>query len=113
MANSYRGEMDAMVGGRERRLCLTLGAMAELEAAFGVDSLSALLARLGQGNLSARHIAAIVAAGLRGAGEEITDAEVAAMSGHGGVGAMMQVATELLAATFAPDAREMADRRNG
>ena len=33
MANRYRGEIDAEIGGRKRVLVLTLGALAELECA--------------------------------------------------------------------------------
>ena len=33
-ANRRRGEIAATLDGRERRLCLTLGALAELEMAF-------------------------------------------------------------------------------
>ena len=35
MANKHRGEIEAEIGGARRRLVLTLGALAELEAAFG------------------------------------------------------------------------------
>ena len=40
MANRHRGEIEAEIGGAKRRLVLTLGALAELEAAFGADDLS-------------------------------------------------------------------------
>ena len=41
MANRHRGEI-AVLDGRERTLCLTLGALAELEASFGAEDLVAL-----------------------------------------------------------------------
>ena len=47
MANHHRGEIDAEIGGARRRLVLTLGALAELEAAFGADDLVALADRFG------------------------------------------------------------------
>ncbi|MFY9734679.1 MAG: GTA-gp10 family protein, partial [Rhodoplanes sp.] len=39
MPNRHRGEIEAEIGGTPRRLVLTLGALAELEAAFGADDL--------------------------------------------------------------------------
>ena len=69
MANRHRGEISATLDGRERTLCLTLGALAELEAAFGADDLVALASRFESGRLSARDIVRIIGCGLRGAGE--------------------------------------------
>jgi len=37
MANRHRGEIEAEIGGVRRRLVLTLGALAELEDAFGAE----------------------------------------------------------------------------
>ncbi len=69
MANRHRGEIDAEIGGRRRTLVLTLGALAELEAAFGAGDLVALAERFAQGRMSARDLVRIIGAGLRGAGE--------------------------------------------
>ena len=66
-ANRARGEVLATLAGRERRLCLTLGALAELETAFGAEGWEALAERL-QG-LSARDLTTVLAALLRGGGE--------------------------------------------
>ena len=73
MPNLHRGEIGAEIGGARRRLVLTLGALAELEAAFGAADLVALAERFGTGRLAARDLVAIIAAGLRGAGEPVTD----------------------------------------
>jgi hypothetical protein len=54
MPNKHRGEIEAEIGGARRRLVLTLGALAELEAAFGADDLVALAERFGGGRLKAR-----------------------------------------------------------
>ncbi|MGB6081640.1 MAG: GTA-gp10 family protein, partial [Xanthobacteraceae bacterium] len=54
MPNRYRGEIVAEFGGRRRTLVLTLGALAELEAAFDVDDLAALAERFGSGRMRAR-----------------------------------------------------------
>ena len=40
--NRHRGEVLARLDGRDYRLCLTLGALAELEAAFAVDDIATL-----------------------------------------------------------------------
>ena len=80
MANRYRGEIEVEIGGARRRLVLTLGALAELEDAFGADDLVALAERFGSGRLKARDLVRIIAAGLRGAGESVSNDEVAAMA---------------------------------
>ena len=100
MANKYRGEIDADIGGKQRRLVLTLGALAELEAAFGATDLSALAERFGTGRLSARDLTRIIAAGLRGAGEPVTADDVAAMAIDGGAAGYVRVAAALITATF-------------
>lgn len=44
--NGARGEVTATLGGLQRKLCLTLGALAELETAFGAKTVGDLAARL-------------------------------------------------------------------
>jgi len=100
MANRHRGEVAAELDGRARRLVLTLGALAELEDAFGAEDLVALTGRFGSGRLSARDAIRIVAAGLRGAGESVTDDEVARMTMPGGAAGFARLVGELIAATF-------------
>ena len=53
MPNKYRGEIEAELGGVKCTLVLTLGALAELESAFGADDLVALTERIGSGRLKA------------------------------------------------------------
>lgn len=67
-ANGVRGEVVATLAGAERRLCLTLGALAEIETALGCDGLTALADRMRA--LSARDLCAVLAALLRGGGED-------------------------------------------
>ena len=88
MANRHRGEIEAEIGGVRRRLVLTLGALAELEDAFGA------------GRMKARDLTRIIGAGLRGAGESVSDDEVAAMAIDGGAQGYVRVAAALIAATF-------------
>ncbi len=103
MPNIHRGEIEAEIGGRRRTLVLTLGALAELEAAFGADDLAGLAERFGSGRMRARDLTRIIAAGLRGAGEAVGDDEVAAMTAPGGVTAYVRIAADLIAATFADE----------
>ena len=68
MANPWRGEVALVLNG-ERRVCrLTLGALAELEAALEAGTLGALLTRFEQGQISAADVIQVVVAGLRGGG---------------------------------------------
>ena len=69
--NGARGEAVARLAGVERRLCLTLGALAELETAFAADGVEALAARLLRP--SARDLTMVLAALLRGGGEGEVD----------------------------------------
>jgi hypothetical protein len=103
MPNLHRGEIEAELGGVRRRLVLTLGALAELEAAFGADDLVALAERFGAGRLRARDLTRIIAAGLRGAGDDVSDDEVSAMAVGGGAAAYVRIAANLIAATFGGD----------
>jgi hypothetical protein len=100
MANRHRGEIDAMLDGRPRKLVLTLGALAELEAAFGADNLADLAARFSSGRLSARDLMRIVQAGLNGAGESVSEADVARMTIDGGLAGWIAVVAALLEAAF-------------
>jgi hypothetical protein len=100
MANRYRGEISAVLDGRERTLCLTLGALAELEDSFGAGDLVSLAGRFESGRLSARDIIRIIGCGLRGAGDTVSDDEVAAMRTAGGAAGFASIAAELIRATF-------------
>ena len=73
-ANGARGEVVATLAGAERRLCLTLGALAEMETALGCDGLAALAERMRA--LSARDLMVVLAALLRGGGETTLAAEL-------------------------------------
>jgi hypothetical protein len=100
MPNPHRGEIEAELGGERRTLVLTLGALAELEAAFGAEDLVALAERFERGRISARDAIRVLGAGLRGAGAEISDDEVARLAAAGGATGYVRIVAELLAATF-------------
>ena len=100
MPNFHRGEIEAEIGGARRKLVLTLGALAELEAAFGADDLAALAERFGTGRLKARDLTLIIAAGLRGAGDDVSDDDVSRMPVGNGAAGYVKIAADLIAATF-------------
>ena len=104
MANLHRGEIEARLGGRDYRLCLTLGALAELEHAFGAGDLVALAARFEGGRLRARDLVTIIGCGLRGAGFVMSDDEVGALAHSQGLPGYLDVASRLLAAAFGESA---------
>jgi hypothetical protein len=105
MPNHHRGEIEAELGGERRTLVLTLGALAELESAFGADDLVALAERFEKGRMSARDAVRVIGAGLRGAGETISDDEVARLRAVGGAAGYVRIVGELLAATFGAEPR--------
>lgn len=75
LANRMRGEAALVIDGRERRLCVTLGALAALEAAFDADAFAGLGERLGR--LSAAEMLTVLSALLDGEGEPLTPAQLA------------------------------------
>lgn len=106
MINRHRGETALMVAGEVLPMRLTLGALAELEDAFAVDSLPALGERFAGGKLSARDVTRILMAGLRGAGGGFTEQQVAALAFDGGLNGAIAAAIRLLDATFGTPSEE-------
>jgi hypothetical protein len=107
MVNRHRGEISATLDGREWTLCLTLGALAELEDAFGAQDLSVLLKRFSTSALSAADILKI-AAGLRGGGNQVAPEDIAQMRAEGGITGFARIVGELLSATFGESNLEQA-----
>jgi hypothetical protein len=100
MANVRRGDVDAVFDNRKFTLRLTLGALAELEDAFGATDLIGLAARFEEGRLSARDLVCVIGAGVRGGGADLSDEDVARLACEGGLETYIDVAARLLAATF-------------
>lgn len=100
MANKHRGEIEARLDGVDYRLCLTLGALAELESAFGEDDMLALAGRFESGRLRAIDCVRILGAGLRGGGHDVGDDQVAAMQADGGAAGFVDIVARLLNTTF-------------
>lgn len=74
MANAERGEVALEAGGRRVTLCLTLGALAEIEAGLGADGLEALGARLKR--MTASDLALVLCALAKGGGEAVDPASL-------------------------------------
>lgn len=105
MANPWTGEVDLHIDGQRHVLKLTLGALAELEASLGDDSLVALVTRFEGGSYSSRDVLALIVAGLRGGGWQGTPADLIAADIAGGPVAAAQAAAKLLVRAFTlPDA---------
>jgi hypothetical protein len=100
MAIAQRGEIEASIGGETYNLCLTLGALAELEARLQAGDLVGLAERFAGGRVSARDLTAILGAGLRGGGHAVTDDELARLAIEGGLKGAAEIAARLLRATF-------------
>ncbi len=113
MVNPRRGETGIAIAGTIMPMRLTLGALAELEAAFAVDSLPELGDHFARGKLSAQDVTRILAAGLRGAGQPLSNAEVAGLAFDDGLAGAIQAAIRLLEVTFAPSADLMPGKVDG
>lgn len=106
MANPWAGEVEIALNGVPHLARLTLGALAELEAALRAGTLVELVERFEAGQFSTRDVLLLVVAGLRGGGwkgqaADLVDVEI----GGGPVGAA-QAAAQLLARAFTvPEAR--------
>ncbi len=103
MANAHRGEISAEFSGVKYTLVLTLGALAELEHAYGGEDLLAIAERFEQGRIKATDAIHVIGAGLRGAGHPFTDDDVAKMHVDGGAAGYLRIVADLLKATFAND----------
>ncbi len=101
MANRHRGEIEAELGGQNYTLVLTLGALAEIEHAYGGDDMVAIAERFEGGRIKATDAIKVIGAGLRGAGLTFSDDEVSKLSVAGGAAGYLRIVAELLKATFA------------
>lgn len=103
MVNRHRGEIAAELDGKNYTLCLTLGALAELEQAFGDQDMLALVERFERGRLSAGDVQKIICTALRGGGHAVTEEDVATMKTKGGAAGFVEIVSDLLRVTFAND----------
>jgi len=98
--NPYRGDVELVLDGEARPMRLTLGALAELEAALGADSLLALVERFESGAFSSVDLIELLLAGLRGAGLLIDRDLLLASSIEGGPMAAAKAGALLLKRAF-------------
>ena len=101
MANRHRGEIEAELGGQNYTLVLTLGALAEIEHAYGGEDMVAIAERFEGGRIKATDAIKVIGAGLRGAGLTFSDDEVSKLSVAGGAAGYLRIVAELLKTTFA------------
>ncbi len=100
MVNPYRGEIEAILDGKAYKLCLTLGALAELELRLGAKDLLDLTSHFEKGQLSAQDVIYILCAGLKGGGHDIPPETVSQMQTKGGASGFIEIVKKLLEATF-------------
>ena len=101
MANPWAGEVALVLDGQRHVAKLTLGALAELEAALEAGTLIELVERFEDGRFSSRDVLALVVAGLRGGGWQGTAADLGTVEIAGGPVEAARAAAELLARAFA------------
>ncbi|MDP3959839.1 MAG: gene transfer agent family protein [Pseudorhodobacter sp.] len=101
MANPFAGEVAVWLDGQRHVAKLTLGALAEMEAALESGSMIDLVERFEAGRFSTRDVLALVVAGLRGGGWQGTAADLRTVEIGGGPIAAARAAAELLARAFA------------
>ncbi len=106
MANPWAGEVALVIDGERRVLKLTLGALAELEAALEADTLMAMVERFEGGQYSSRDVLALIVAGLRGGGWTGDARDLVAAEIEGGLVGAARAAGQLLVRAFSlPEAK--------
>ena len=92
--------MALVIDGTLHRARLTLGALAELEETLEEGSLIGLVQRFEGSGFSSRDVLALLGAGLRGGGADISAEQLAHAEIEGGPMAAARAAAELLARAF-------------
>lgn len=105
MANRRRGEVDLDLAGTRYTLCLTLGALAELEDTLGAGDLAGLATRFSDGRLAGRDLIALLGAALRGGGHPLDDEAVSRLPLAGGLDAIAEALGAALVAAFGEPVR--------
>jgi hypothetical protein len=100
MANPWTGEVAVVIDGTSHQCKLTLGALAELEAALGTGSLVDLIRRFEGGAFSGADVMAVVVAGLRGGGWQGASVDLMTAEIAGGPIGAAKAAALLLARAF-------------
>jgi len=99
--NPHTGEVVVVVDGAPLTAKLTLGALAELEAALDTGSLVELVERFEGAAFSSRDVMALLVAGLRGGGWRGTAADLLSAEIEGGPVGAARAAALMLGRAFA------------
>jgi len=100
MVNRHRGEVELQADGERYTLCLTLGALAHLEEAYGGEDILTLADRFSQGQLTSRDAVNLLEAGLKGGGHESEALDLENLSYEGGMAGLIRTLADLLRVTF-------------
>nr|WP_321982427.1 gene transfer agent family protein [uncultured Cohaesibacter sp.] len=103
MVNRRRGEISLTLDNKPYALCLTLGALAELEDSMELDDIGALADRFSGGKVKSADLVKILGAALRAGGANVTDKEAASMRCKGGAPVLTTALVDLLRETFSPE----------
>lgn len=101
MGNPWAGDVALTVNGERHEMRLTLGALAELEESLGEAGLIPLIKRFEAGDFIARDLMALLLAGLRGGGAEVSAEDLARAEIAGGPVGAARAAARLLSRAFA------------
>ena len=101
------------LGGRRYTLCLTLGALADLEDSLRAGDLAGLAERLVAGRPRTGDLIALLGAALRGGGHDLTDGDVRHLPLAGSMEALVTALGEVLEAAFGPEDPENPPRPRG
>ena len=104
MVNKRRGEVGITLDDKRYTLCLTLGALAELEDAMGLGNIGELADRFASGQVKSGDLITILGAALRAGGADVSDREAAGMQCSEGAAALTKALVDLLRLTFDPNA---------
>lgn len=110
MVNRHRGEVELKANGQRYTLCLTLGALAHLESAYGGEDILTLADRFSQGQLTSADALNLLEAGLKGGGQEGADLNLDKMSFEGGMAGLIRTLADLLRVTFGGTGAEGVDQ---
>ncbi|MGI3168243.1 GTA-gp10 family protein [Pseudooceanicola sp. C21-150M6] len=100
MVNPHAGEVALTIDGERFVMRLTLGALAELEAAMAAGSLVELVERFEKSGFSTRDVLSLIVAGLRGGGWKGGAEDLLCAQIDGGPVGASRAAAELLTRAF-------------
>ncbi|PCJ69188.1 MAG: transfer Agent [Rhodobiaceae bacterium] len=113
MANRHRGEVTLKADGESFTLCLTLGALAELEDAYEGRDILALAEHFSSGRLSSADAMNLLGAALGGGGHDVGEIDIARLSFEDGMAGLIRTLAELLKVTFGGTAPSPSDTGEG